>query len=429
MDVASEKPQPETGAIDHRLTLYTPSRLPVTLQVANVFLRHEEDAITECRLILHLTSNQYHQIETAALFNLKPELRMPLGIKSFQDEPAIAMEVALQAQLLLQLAEHEATAEAALDYLLSLSQQYADDLSECSQQADSTDSAGDPITAQPALNPLLSTESWFALNVKQSQGPDEVGYRTFWSYANPANLTPEMVASGQFSEAMEQFFKDRAEAGAVVAGEAIAGVFDELLNSLKGLEDSDFLKETEKAISDVFEEVAQAVEEWVEASETPLPAATANIPIYQAMLTFFSEDDWAFTKLKGEPTLRLAAQGNHGQWDCYAKALDERSQFVFYSICPTPAPEAKRAPVSEFLARANYGLVLGNFELDFDDGEIRYKTSLDATHQPIRSAAIKQLVYTNIMTMDQYLPGLLAVIEQDMEPREAIQRVESQDMV
>jgi hypothetical protein len=31
----------------------------------------------------------------------------------------------------------------------------------------------------------------------------------------------------------------------------------------------------------------------------------------------------------------------------------------------------ERAPPAEFITRANYGLIIGNFELDFEDGEIR----------------------------------------------------------
>ena len=40
-------------------------------------------------------------------------------------------------------------------------------------------------------------------------------------------------------------------------------------------------------------------------------------------------------------------------------------------------PEEMRVPMAEFLTRANYGLRIGNFEMDFEDGEVRYKSSVD----------------------------------------------------
>ena len=121
---------------------------------------------------------------------------------------------------------------------------------------------------------------------------------------------------------------------------------------------------------------------------------------------------------------RLAFHGKHGTWDCYAKTREDAQQIVFYSICPTTAPTEKHAAVAEFITRANYGLIIGNFELDFSDGEIRYKTSLDIEGDRLTPALVKQLVYANVLTLDQYLPGILAVIEGSSSPEEAIAAVE-----
>jgi hypothetical protein len=68
--------------------------------------------------------------------------------------------------------------------------------------------------------------------------------------------------------------------------------------------------------------------------------------------------------------------------------------------------------------------VLGNFELDFDNGEICYKTSIDITDDRFNFALIQQLVYTNITIMDQYLPGIQAVLSGKVSPVEAIRAIE-----
>ena len=56
------------------------------------------------------------------------------------------------------------------------------------------------------------------------------------------------------------------------------------------------------------------------------------------------------------------------------RSFDDDS-FVVYSIFPIKVPEDKRSEIAEFITPANYGLNHGNFEMDFDDGEIRYKTT------------------------------------------------------
>jgi len=137
---------------------------------------------------------------------------------------------------------------------------------------------------------------------------------------------------------------------------------------------------------------------------------------------FFSEDGWQFSQQ--DSLLQVPISGTNGKWLCLAQALEERQQFVFYSICPVNAPEPKYREVSEFLTRANYGITIGNFEMNFENGEIRYKTSIDVEGDRLVSSLVKQLVYQNMSTMDNYLPGILNVLYADASPCQAIAQVE-----
>ena len=142
--------------------------------------------------------------------------------------------------------------------------------------------------------------------------------------------------------------------------------------------------------------------------------------VLSAALEFFEEDEWPFNLLEEESVISIVFQGENGQYACFAKAREDSNQFIFYTVCPINAPTNRRRDAAEFLARANHGLIIGNFEMDFDDGEIRYKTSIDVEDNGLNSALIKPLVYANILTMDQYLPGIAAVIYSDTAPAEAI---------
>jgi hypothetical protein len=81
--------------------------------------------------------------------------------------------------------------------------------------------------------------------------------------------------------------------------------------------------------------------------------------------------------------------------------------------------------IAEFLTRANSGTIIGNFELDFTNGEIRYKTSIDVQGDSLSSELIKQLVYVNVTMMDEYLPGIMSVIYGEVEPKDASAQIES----
>lgn len=148
-------------------------------------------------------------------------------------------------------------------------------------------------------------------------------------------------------------------------------------------------------------------------------------PIFDALVEFFEDDDWKYHILEGLLVLSLPYAGRNGKWTCYAQAREEQDQFVFYSVCPVNATPQTTAAVVEYITRANYGMIIGNFELDYDDGEIRYKTSIDVEGVSLSAALIRQLVYANVLITDRYLPGLMRVIHAEGDPAAEVKRVEN----
>jgi hypothetical protein len=146
--------------------------------------------------------------------------------------------------------------------------------------------------------------------------------------------------------------------------------------------------------------------------------------ILDAMTDFFTKDEWNFTQLPEKPVLRMGFSGDDSQWTCFAQAREEQEQMCFYSVAPIKAPEERRPAMAEFITRANYGMIIGNFELDFSDGEVRYKTAIDVEGDELSFALIKSLVYANVLTMDRYTKGIMAVAFGGVEPAEAIKMVE-----
>jgi hypothetical protein len=97
---------------------------------------------------------------------------------------------------------------------------------------------------------------------------------------------------------------------------------------------------------------------------------------------------------------------------------------VFYSVLDTNVPPDKRSAVAEFLTRANYGVYIGNFEMDYSDGEVRYKTSITVKGDRLTPALVKNLVYINVIMMDEYFPGIMSVIYAGVSPADAIAKTE-----
>lgn len=218
----------------------------------------------------------------------------------------------------------------------------------------------------------LQSELWLALSVYQEIDGERVGYDTFWKRANLTELTQAFQMGAQ---ALETLFN--------VVQEGLEGVFSE-------------------AEEGKLTRFMQQLEEWTEEEEEP--------SLESVVREFFDEDDWEFIQIESG-LLQLAFEGENGRWRCYARIYEAEKQFIFYSIFPIAVPEEDRMLMAEFLTKANYGMILGNFELDFMDGELRYKTSIDVEGDRLTLALVRSLVYANVTIMDRYLPGIVAVLE------------------
>jgi hypothetical protein len=379
--------------LNSELNLHDRTHSPLTVRAVSLSLIKQDDEVIECRLTFQVNPQLYQRIETEALFNLKPEVRRPLSAGNFLPEPDIEIEIGLQPNLLPQPIERAANANEAATYILNLSQEQPD-------------------------NPLLSTQSWLALSVKQKQESGETGYRTLWADITASTFVQAATSgsSDQMNDALANFFKESIEANLpAVTQEATSQIVEEMSHYFKQVADT--------SLDGLTKNIPSILQEELEAG---LKSTSTDGQFFEEIVNFFKEDDWPFVQIEGEPLLQMVFQGENGKWTCYAKARDDQEQFVFYSVCPVNAPDSKRLAVAEFLTRANSGMIIGNFEMDFEDGEIRYKTSIDVEGDSLTSALIKRLVYANVTMMDEYLPGIMSVIYGNASPVDAIAQIEGQ---
>ena len=176
--------QTETRQLDTNLILQTSSHSSLIIHTQSLTFTKQDDTLIESCLTFQVNPEHYQRIDTEALFNLKPELRGTLSNGEFLSEPNIEITASLKPDLLPHLTPH---LEDVPTYLKSLSQEQPD-------------------------HPLLSTESWLALQVKQPREPVETGYRTFWDYVSPSAMTTDSIDSEKINDAIINFFKDCAEA-------------------------------------------------------------------------------------------------------------------------------------------------------------------------------------------------------------------------
>lgn len=106
----------------------------------------------------------------------------------------------------------------------------------------------------------------------------------------------------------------------------------------------------------------------------------------------------------------------------------KESGYITYAILNNTVTSSAMVRVSEYLHRANYGLGLGNFELDYRDGEVRYKLFTLYGDQATDEDNIIESLVVPILMVDRYGKNLLKVmINNDISVEEAINAAEKEE--
>jgi hypothetical protein len=146
---------------------------------------------------------------------------------------------------------------------------------------------------------------------------------------------------------------------------------------------------------------------------------------YEQLIHLLDEREVRY--LQNEDTQSVCAdlRGDVGSFRVVAHVDEEADLFQVYGYSPIRVPEGCLSAIAEAVARANYGLRVGKFELDFNDGEIRFQASQVLVYDAVGEEVIDRLIVTTMAMLDMYLPAFLSVVYGNEEPKDAVRYVEA----
>ena len=132
--------------------------------------------------------------------------------------------------------------------------------------------------------------------------------------------------------------------------------------------------------------------------------------LYAILVEYLKAKDLELTEEAEESTASFPVTTDSTEFVVYARADEDARHVIVHSVFRLRVPDLEREAVALYLTRANYGLGSGNFELDLDDGETRFKTSIDLGDTPLTPSLLEPLFGANIATVDLYAAGISAVV-------------------
>jgi hypothetical protein len=131
------------------------------------------------------------------------------------------------------------------------------------------------------------------------------------------------------------------------------------------------------------------------------PAAVDKSSLIDVIERFLIEHEWSYERLD-ESLLRLAVQGEQGDWVTLVQTNEEDQRCIVYSVYPALVPESRREAMAAILTQENYEIPVGNFEMDLTDGEVRFRTSIEVVQGQMTSEWFERMFAVNISMTDGY---------------------------
>ena len=147
---------------------------------------------------------------------------------------------------------------------------------------------------------------------------------------------------------------------------------------------------------------------------------------YERLIQHLEHREIHFQASGERETIMAAFRGRSGSYRVYVHVDEDDDVFQVFGLVPNAVPEGSRPAIAETIARANYGLRVGKFELDFSDGEVRFQAYHILSCGTLDDDTIHRLIGTTLAMLDRYVPAVLSVIYGNESPIDAIRCAEAE---
>lgn len=157
-----------------------------------------------------------------------------------------------------------------------------------------------------------------------------------------------------------------------------------------------------------------------------------GISIIDYLKQYFNDKEWRYTHYR--PATNDSQQSHHlflrmrnKQLDCgYLFRVQETNNLLaVYGILPFLIPESHQSAAILLITQINYDMLIGNLEMDINDGEIRYKNAIDVEAVGIDDNTIEHLLQS-VVAMTTVTYEIFSDLISNQNPAEELQTLLTQ---
>jgi len=139
---------------------------------------------------------------------------------------------------------------------------------------------------------------------------------------------------------------------------------------------------------------------------------------------WLTEHDWCFEELEDEGYIRTTVQGENARFRMVLGARGDGPTFLCFALYDFSVPKERRESVCALINLVNYTILLGCFEMDQEDGELRYRLTFPLDGVEIADRQIERSVVVAAMMADRFYPAFMALLYGGRSPDQALDSVD-----
>lgn len=167
------------------------------------------------------------------------------------------------------------------------------------------------------------------------------------------------------------------------------------------------------------------------AAKTPAKVQTCH----DAVVAFLKADDWPFEADDENGTVATGYAGDNGKYELVIEAKNDMPMFAVHVDIPVEYVEEKEGDedsgafgeLVEFVLKLNCGLAVGSFDLDLDDGSLRFRIGVLAGDTAPSQSQVRDQIYAAVTTADRYFPLLQEVAGGNLSAEAALDKLGADD--
>ncbi len=145
---------------------------------------------------------------------------------------------------------------------------------------------------------------------------------------------------------------------------------------------------------------------------------------YEKLIQHLDSQEIGYWSHSEDRSIFADFRGEVGVYRICAQVDADDGLFQVFGWSPVRVPVGSRPAIAETLARANCGLKVGKFEMNYDEGDIRFQAAQILPDDNLEDETIQRLIGTTMAMLDTYLPAILSVIYGNELPGDAVRHAE-----